>query len=112
MIKNMNEQHIRQLIGKIDLGYLSRNKDFEAFRDPEVREAKRRQARLASLIKLLATPEMDELEVALEEAGGRSDTWKLECRWPKWNLWWSAWLKDFEIDFLLSHPRVRERLGA
>jgi len=104
------EARLPILIDRIQSGQLSRNKHFEAYRDPMVREARRRSARLGKLRRVLVEAESGEWEFMLQNSG--EDAWLLHCRSDKLNLSWTAKLQFFELEMLREEPRVRHLLDT
>ena len=100
----MDEARLRSLMEQINSGQLSRNKNFEAFKDPVVRDARDRQTRIEA-IKALVT-EGAPREVRLDRDPKQNGIWRLVCYFPRWDLSWSAWLRDFELDLLADHPQL------
>lgn len=106
----MSERHLAALIRQIDAGDLSKNKNFEAYADPLVREAKQRQLRLQAIRDILQQAERGswQLHVNCDDSG----QWLLRCRSARWNLDWSASLREFEIELLREWPAARRVLDA
>lgn len=103
----MREEHLRSLMEQVKSGELSRNKHFDRFRDPLVREARRRQKRLEKLASLLS----EARDVTLDRGNRGSGTWLLGCTFPDQHIKWSASLDDFELEMLQNHPKVRQLMG-
>jgi len=91
-------------------GELSRNKHFDAYQDPLVRQARRRQTRLESLARTLADP--DTREVSVRRDAANPNLWRLRCLSDRYGVAWSASLLDFEIEMLAEHPMTQGRLDA
>ncbi len=108
MLIAMREERLKSLIASIHSGELSRNKDYDAFLDPMVMDARRRHARIRALTGLLTEATFSEL--SLEKNLEHEGNWRLHCRFPDWDFSWSAYLKDFEIHLLYANARVREVL--
>ncbi len=104
----MDETKLRKLIKKMQAGELSRNKNYDAYGDPAVRQAKRRQLRLESLAKTLADPNICEISLVPDKTEPK--LWRLKCRSEAYELTWTATLREFEIDLLIEHPLARRRL--
>lgn len=100
----MKNERLRALIEQINKGQLSRNKNFEAFKDPVVRNAREKSNRLTILKQILGEAET----VSLEREGERR--WKLSCRFPKWDFSWSAWLLDVEVSLLREDAEIEKIL--
>jgi len=96
----MKNERLLELIEQINTGQLSRNKDFEAFKDPTVRDARDRQFRLQTLKRILGQAQRVTLQL------DRVDHWKLTCRFPEWDFIWSAFLRDFEVKLLREDPEI------
>jgi hypothetical protein len=107
MLGAMKEERLRSLMEQIKSGELRRNKNYDAFRDPIVREARRRQKRLSALESLLS----EKGSVTLDRNRHGSSPWLLGYTCPRRGFTWSANLDDFEVDMLRAHPRIRELLG-
>ena len=108
MLPPMRDERLRSLMERINRGDLSRNKDFDAFRDPAVREARHRYQRLCALEALLL--EADAGSLSLARAGEDGHLWQLSCKLPQWEFSWCAYLKDFELDMLRQNPEMRALL--
>lgn len=100
----MKRQRLAQLIETLQAGKLSRNKHFDAHRDPEVQEARVRQLRLNALAELLVQDE-DGMVIEIEPCADGS-SWILKLSAQKWRLRWQAKLLDVEVDWLKNHPPI------
>ena len=105
ILLSMSEGKLRALVKQIDTGGLSRNKNYELFRDPLVKEAKRRQVRLHALRRLLCNPNPPEL--ALEKEDRQPPIWTLMIKMSRLDFSWKVRLLSFEMELLLEEPRVR-----
>lgn len=107
----MNDGNILALMQEIDAGRLSRNRHFDAYKQPEVREAKRRQQRVRALAGIFARAEQESWRISLQPERSKQGLWKLSCHSTRWCFRWSAYLKDFEMKLLWELPRVRPYLA-
>lgn len=100
----MKNERLSALIEQINAGQLSRNKNFVAFREPLVRQARDRQQRIHTLKQILN--EAEKIDIRPDREG----YWKLDCRFSKWDFNWSAWLRDFEVKLLRKDPEIEKML--
>ena len=107
----MNEARIRQLMSRIQTGELSRNRNFDAFSDPEVRLARELCMRAESLIRFLERHGVDNLFMELKRDRARRDTFVLNCNSRKWRFRWAAYLRRFELQLLMEHVGLRPYLN-
>jgi hypothetical protein len=106
----MKDERLQLLMDHIETGLLSRNKHFDLFKDPLVREARRRVARLRKLHGILNRTAAEGWQFRLAKERGENDQWMLTCRSDKLNIRWSARLRAFELDRLRDHPTLNEML--
>lgn len=99
------------LIREINAGRLSRNKHFEAYKRPEVREAKRRLRRVHALALIFDRAREESWRISLRREKFKEDRWKLSCHSSQWRFRWSAYLKDFEVELLWDFPQARPYLA-
>jgi len=100
-----NEARLTQIMRDIDFRGLSRNKSFEAFEDPTVRDARDRLARIKKLAVLLSEDEDQAWSFSLSRERDRHGLWTLECRSNRMDARWVAKLRDFELEILRHHSR-------
>ena len=98
-----NEAALINFMGQINSGALSRNKHFEAFKNPLVKEAKQRQVRIDFLATIVSDP--DRWHWALKPEPGNNDDWRLICRSKDLAARWTAKLRGFELELLFQHPQ-------
>ncbi|CAM2065966.1 hypothetical protein SCOR_11340 [Sulfidibacter corallicola] len=107
MIAPMNEKRLADLIRMIQRGELSRNRHFEAYKDPTVRQAKRAHLRLQAIYRLVDQYGGDRLDVEVRQEG---ELHHLTFHAPQWNFTWAAFLRPFEYAVLRDHVAFRELL--
>jgi hypothetical protein len=98
---------IRALFNEIQLGHLSRNRHFEAFKDPDVRFARQLVFRAQSLARFLERHCKEDLFVELKPDRERRDTYLLNCVSKRWRFSWAAYLDRAEIDILAEQDPLR-----
>ena len=90
----------------MDTGELSRNRCFEAFHDPVVREARKRHERLKRLAGIVRQAGTGAWNVVLKKIRSKPATWRVTCQSVKWKLRWAAHLCELEIDLLCEDPEI------
>lgn len=98
-----NEARLTAIMRQIDFEGMSRNKQFEAFQDPLVRDARDRLSRLRKLARLLSDD--DGWTFSMSRERDRNGLWTLTCRHPSMDAHWIAKLRDFELEILRHHSR-------
>lgn len=106
----MKEKETVELITKMELGLLSRNRHFDAYRDPLVQSASRDYKRLSQLLSLFERVEDQDLDVSLRPYGRHRDLWQLVCRGKRLHYVWTAFLKQHELELLLHKAPSRSVL--
>lgn len=100
----MDEAALRTLLGQVNSGKLSRNKNFAAYQDPSVQNARARHHRIQAIKVLVTESSPDEL--TLEPDPSQPGRWHLMFRFARWDFSWSAWLYEVELDLLADHPEL------
>lgn len=105
----MEKQRLAHLMNILRSGELSRNKNFDAHQQPDVKHAKMRQLRLDAIAELLSH-DHQLLEIDLEPLTDHS-VWMMNLKAEKWRLRWQAKLLDFEVAWLQEHPATAARMA-
>jgi len=100
-----NEARLVSIIKEIDFGGLSRNKHFDAYSDPLVREARSVLTRVRTLADLLSNQEKGTWVVSLSPNCDRDGFWTLTCHSKRIDAHWIARLRHFELDMLKHYSR-------
>lgn len=98
---------IRALFNEIQMGRLSRNRNFDAFQDADVRLARQLVFRAQSLARFLERHPKEELFVELKPDRERRDTFLLNCVSKRWRFSWAAYLDRAELDILADQDLLR-----
>ncbi|MBO1321209.1 hypothetical protein [Acanthopleuribacter pedis] len=93
-----------ELVRAIQQGKLSRNRHFEAFKDPLVQEARTIHRRLQSLTQLLEQHPARELEVA---AVRERNQVRVDVKVTRLHLSWTARFSPTEYGLLLERHAVQ-----
>ena len=101
----MDTSRLKSLMEQIQSGKLSRNRDYDAFADPLVRQARDRHKRILALTELLHEGRPVQVRLTRDRDHNR-----LSCRFPQLDLAWVAYLLDFELDLLLADQEIRQIL--
>jgi len=107
----MDKTRVVTLIRQFEAGQLSRNKNPEHHEEFAVRDARRRQIRLAHLGGILLASRDESWEIRLAGTGPHG-AYMLSCRCPRLKFQWYAHLDDFEIALLREGAEVRRILDA
>ncbi|MDJ0840232.1 MAG: hypothetical protein QNK37_27225 [Acidobacteriota bacterium] len=100
-----NEARLAAIMKQIDFKGLSRNKNFDTFKDPLVRDARDRLNRLHRLAAMLSGDESIDWDAKLSGARDRQGLWTLTCRSRRSDARWVARLHDFELEILRHYSR-------
>lgn len=106
----MNEPTMIDLMSQISSGTLSRNKHFSAFRDPNVREARRSAARVARIGQLLHKALHETDNVFCEMNQRHNGTVFMRLRVPRLSVIWDTVLEPYEFEFLRRDVGLRSVL--
>lgn len=95
----MMERDLKELTQLVQAGKLSRNKHFDAYRDPDVREARRGAARLQTVAELLRRHREDPNEVRVARLAAKRGL-HLEIHVRTVDVVWNTYLREHEHDLL------------
>ena len=99
------EARLASIIKEIDFGEFSRNKHFDAYRDPLVGDARARLSRVHALADLLGSDSAAAWDIKLSPERDRHGLWTLTCRNRRLEGRWVAKLRDFELEMLRHYSR-------
>lgn len=108
MIAPMKDARLADLVRAIQQGKLSRNRHFEAFKDPLVQEARSIHLRLQTLTRMLEQHAAHDLEV---EAVRETDQFRVHVKVSRLHLSWTARFNAVEFGLLLEQRPARRFLG-
>lgn len=101
----LRKARLAGVIKEIDFSGMSRNKNFDAYKDPLVREARERLNRVQHLADIMSRKLEDGWDFVLSENRDRHGLWTLTGRNPKLDALWTAKLQDYELDILKHYSR-------
>ena len=100
-----SEARLAEIMKEMDFGGMSRNKHFDAFKDPLVRDARDRLNRLHKLAAMLSRDENADWLISLSKERDRHGLWTLRAQGRRINAGWTAKLRDFELEILRHYSR-------